>query len=93
MQKPSIAVKTRSRSSTVRCTQKSDIFGQFLLFFSQYFLPRAESGSGASGFSTNFNKSLYYSIIASSLESANSSILAPRRLFKRGGGENIRILC
>ena len=33
------------------------------------------------------------SIIAGSLESANSSILAARRLFKDFGGEKIRILC
>ena len=31
--------------------------------------------------------------IAGSLESANSSILAARRLFKDFGGEKIRILC
>ena len=32
-------------------------------------------------------------IIAGSLESADSSILAARRLFKDFGGEKIRILC
>ena len=32
-------------------------------------------------------------IFAGSLESANSSILAARRLFKDFGGEKIRILC
>ena len=31
--------------------------------------------------------------IAGSLESANSSILAPRRLFKEVVGKKIRILC
>ena len=32
-------------------------------------------------------------IFAGSLESANSSVLAARRLFKDFGGEKIRILC
>ena len=32
-------------------------------------------------------------LIAGSLESANSSILAPRRLFKEVVGEKMRILC
>ena len=41
----------------------------------------------------NNSDSLIVAIIAGSLESANSSILAARRFFKEVVGKKIRILC